>query len=195
MADTNSNLNFNLLVDSLTYQKYELTNTNTGEKEFLEVFITNGEYSYLATSEEGSYEITNNEETVTIENIETGEKEVISPNNTLVSNPRYVAGPETGSSGWNTILSAKSNVSFQVSTAGAIAGVIASICGGPITGVVTTIASYIAGLTVKQGYYICYHETRIVGANVQRRDTYAWYKNSSYSSLIGYTYSNIWTIY
>lgn len=195
-AETNSDINFTLLVDSPTYQKYELTNTKNEEKEYLEVFIDNGEYSYIATSEEGSFEITSNEKTVTIENIVTGEKEVIAPNTALISNPRYIAGPETGgSSGWNTILSTKSNVSFQVSTASLIAGVIASICGGPITGTVTTIASYIASLTVKQGYYICYQETKIVGANVQRRDTYAWYKNSSYSSLLGYTYSNIWTIY
>lgn len=198
LISNDNNFEYEFLIDEPDYQKIKITNLETEEVEYLETIYEDNEYSFVATTEEATYDIKSNEKEVVVTNRNTGENEV-----TILLDDKGISDEKARNSinsivepsaSWSTINHWYSSKALNTTVASVIAGVIASIYGGPITGIVVTIAGGYASIKAGHAYFHVQQQTKNEGNAWYRRDVYNWYKYHDYTVHLGTTTTQTWRI-
>lgn len=195
-TQSNSVVNYDLRMvkDTAVHKKIEITNKNNGAKEYVESLYKDGEYKYLADTEDGKYEIKRVSDKVIAINIETGEITSYEIKEAILSDDNSRFGSMVSSNSvifprpWGDVVngSGYSSVSIARANQALIAGILASIMGGPVTGVIMAFALWYYSISAPHAYYHYRHQMRMTNYRCwENRSIYRWYKYHDYSNYLG----------
>lgn len=179
------------------YTKLKITNTKTGEIEWLESFeYENGESYMIARSENVEYIIESNNESVIVtrdnevidEILLTDTPDEMSDIQSLLNNNSEGSVSTYAYGSWSAPTWRQSSRSFRVTLLSAAIGIVATIFGLPKTeSIVITVATTAFGLALKDLYYEICRQYRFDYDNkiYQGRDITYIYEVSNYTGLLG----------